>query len=55
MSQSGAFLTTSESLIFQLLKDASHPKFKDAQKLIRNPTVGSGLLEIWYTMTSLKQ
>jgi hypothetical protein len=37
------------------LKDASHPKFKDAQKLIRNPTVGSGLLEIWYTMTSLKQ
>lgn len=28
MRQSGAFLTTSEGLILQLLGDASHPHFK---------------------------
>lgn len=38
MSQSGAFLTTSESIMFQLFKDASHPKFKEMQKLIKHPS-----------------
>jgi hypothetical protein len=46
MMQSGAFLTTSEAIIFQLVKDASHPKFKEIQKLIKNPTVDSGLLSL---------
>ena len=47
MMQSGAFLTTSEAIIFQLVKDASHPKFKEIQKLIKNPTVDSGLLSLY--------
>jgi len=34
MEKSGAFLTTSESAIFQLCKDAKHPQFKEIQKLI---------------------
>jgi hypothetical protein len=46
MMQSGAFLTTSEAIIFQLVKDASHPKFKEIQTLIKNPTVDSGLLTL---------
>lgn len=35
MAQSGAFLTTSESVMFQLCKDAMHPNFKKIQNLIR--------------------
>ncbi len=46
MEQSGAFLTTCESLVFQLLKDAKHPKFKDIQKLIMTQTPDSSLLKI---------
>ena len=34
MRQSGAFITTSESLLFQLLRDASHPLFREVQKLV---------------------
>ncbi len=47
MLQSGAFLTTSESVMFQLCKNANHPKFKDVQKLIRNPTPESDILKMW--------
>ncbi len=46
MEQSGAFLTTCESVMFQLLKDAKHPKFKEVQKLIMTPTPDSSLLKI---------
>lgn len=46
MEKSGAFLTTSESAIFQLCKDAKHPKFKEIQKLIRTPTPDSSLLKM---------
>jgi isochorismate hydrolase len=35
MRQSGAFLTTAQSLIFQLMKSADHPKFKTVSKLIK--------------------
>ncbi|XP_075696118.1 isochorismatase domain-containing protein 2 isoform X2 [Rhinoderma darwinii] len=31
MKQSGAFLTTSEGVILQLLQDAAHPKFKEIE------------------------
>jgi len=34
MRQSGGFITTHESILFMLLKDAKHPKFRDVQKLI---------------------
>jgi hypothetical protein len=46
MAQSGAFLTTTESLVFQLLKDAKHAKFKDIQKLIMTPTPDTSLLKM---------
>lgn len=28
-------LTTSESIVFQLLKDAKHPQFKPVQKFVK--------------------
>ena len=46
MKQSGAFLTTAESCMFQLIKNANHPKFKEMQKLIRDPSADSGLLKL---------
>jgi hypothetical protein len=45
MKQSGAFLTTSESLVFQFCKDAKETQFKDLQKIIRNSAPDSGLLD----------
>ena len=44
MKEAGAFLTTSESLMFLWCKDAKHPKFKEAQKEILTPSPDSGLL-----------
>jgi isochorismate hydrolase len=46
MKQSGAYLTTSESIMFQLCKDAAHPKFKHIQKLIKTSAPQSGLLNL---------
>ena len=37
MRQSGIYVSTTESLVFQLLGDATHPKFKQVQKLIVTP------------------
>ncbi|XP_018415083.1 PREDICTED: isochorismatase domain-containing protein 2 isoform X2 [Nanorana parkeri] len=47
IKQSGAFLTTSEGVILQLLQDSSHPKFKQVQKLIIEPAPDSGLLSLF--------
>ncbi|MEE6483204.1 hypothetical protein FKM82_013466 [Ascaphus truei] len=47
MRQSGAFLTTSEGVILQLLRDAAHPKFKEVQKIIKEPAPDSGLLSLF--------
>uniref|UniRef100_A0A8D0DGW8 Isochorismatase domain containing 2 n=1 Tax=Salvator merianae TaxID=96440 RepID=A0A8D0DGW8_SALMN len=44
LRQSGAFLTTSEGLILQLVRDAAHPRFREIQKLIKDPAPDSGLL-----------
>ncbi|XP_036894024.1 isochorismatase domain-containing protein 2 [Sturnira hondurensis] len=44
MRQSGAFLSTSEGLIMQLMGDAVHPQFKEIQKIIKEPVPDSGLL-----------
>jgi len=44
MKDAGAFITTSESLMLMLCRDASHPKFKEIQKLIWDPAPDSGLL-----------
>lgn len=35
LRQSGAFLTTSEGLLLQLLGDARHPRFRQVQQLIK--------------------
>ena len=45
--QSGAYLTTAESLLFQLLGDAKHPKFKAASKFIREPMPETDIDEIF--------
>jgi len=34
LRNSGAFLTSTESVLFQILGDATHPQFKDISKLI---------------------
>ena len=44
MRQSGAFITTSESVIFELMGDSKHPRFKDLQALIKSSAPDSGLL-----------
>ncbi|XP_067655459.1 isochorismatase domain-containing protein 2-like [Haliotis asinina] len=44
MKDAGAFLTTSESMMLALTKDAASPKFKQVQKLIRDSAPDSGLL-----------
>ncbi|CAN8004348.1 unnamed protein product [Ixodes hexagonus] len=44
MKASGAWLTTSESVILGLLGGSAHPKFKELQKLIMEPAPDSGLL-----------
>ncbi|CAO2627239.1 Isochorismatase domain-containing protein 2 [Lemmus lemmus] len=37
MRQSGVFLSTSEALILQLLKDTTHPRFKEVKALLSHP------------------
>ena len=44
MRQSGAFISTSESIIFELMGDSKHPKFKEIQPLIKVSAPDSGLL-----------
>ncbi|XP_795064.1 isochorismatase domain-containing protein 2 [Strongylocentrotus purpuratus] len=40
----GAFITTSEAIILQMVKDAAHPNFKEIQKVIATSAPDSGLL-----------
>ncbi|ESP04714.1 hypothetical protein LOTGIDRAFT_198478 [Lottia gigantea] len=44
MKEAGAYLTTCESMMLALCQDAKHPKFKQIQKLIWEPSPDSGLL-----------
>ncbi|KAG8569657.1 hypothetical protein GDO81_014507 [Engystomops pustulosus] len=53
MKQSGAFLTTGEGAILQLLQDATHPKFKEVQKIIKDPAPDSGLLALFQNQNPL--
>jgi len=44
MKQSGAFITTSESVLFMLMKDAKHPNFREVQALVYTSAPDSALL-----------
>ncbi|KAF7666839.1 hypothetical protein LDENG_00089340 [Lucifuga dentata] len=44
LKQSGAFLTTTEGVLLQLVQDAKHPNFKEIQRLIANPSPDTSLL-----------
>ncbi|XP_074991048.1 LOW QUALITY PROTEIN: isochorismatase domain-containing protein 2-like [Calonectris borealis] len=46
LQQCGAFLTTSESLLLLLLRDAAHPCFRQVLPLIKEPAPDSGLLPL---------
>ena len=35
MENAGAILTTSESMVFQLLRDSNHPKFRKIQRFVK--------------------
>eukprot|EP01130_Rhizamoeba_saxonica_P016208 TRINITY_DN744_c0_g1_i2.p1 TRINITY_DN744_c0_g1~~TRINITY_DN744_c0_g1_i2.p1 ORF type:complete len:113 (-),score=24.28 TRINITY_DN744_c0_g1_i2:99-437(-) len=35
LENSGVILTTSESVLFELLKDSTHPKFKEISKILK--------------------
>ncbi|KAG6830626.1 hypothetical protein H0H92_015718 [Tricholoma furcatifolium] len=41
LAQEGAFVSTSESIGFQLINDAKHPKFREFSKLIKDTKEGT--------------
>ncbi|TRZ01208.1 hypothetical protein DNTS_028709 [Danionella cerebrum] len=47
LKQSGAFLTTTEAVLLQLVQDAKHPSFKEIQKLLAHPSPDTGLLAFY--------
>lgn len=46
LQQQGCFLTTSESVIFKLMKDKNHPKFDVVRKLVNNVSEDTGLAKL---------
>ncbi|XP_059693677.1 LOW QUALITY PROTEIN: isochorismatase domain-containing protein 2-like [Haemorhous mexicanus] len=44
MRQAGAYLSTCESLLLLLLRDAAHPKFRQILPLIKEPPPDTGLI-----------
>ncbi|XP_060937512.1 isochorismatase domain-containing protein 2 [Limanda limanda] len=50
LKQSGAYLTTTEAVLLQLVQDAKHPKFKEIQKLMTHPSPDTSLLAFSSTL-----
>ncbi|XP_048881762.1 isochorismatase domain-containing protein 2 isoform X3 [Brienomyrus brachyistius] len=50
LKQSGAYLTTTEGVILQLVQDARHPNFKEIQKLLTHPSPDTGLLAFFSSL-----
>ncbi|KAM6994596.1 isochorismatase domain-containing protein 2 isoform 2-T2 [Tautogolabrus adspersus] len=50
LKQSGAFLTTTEAVLLQLVQDAKHPNFKQIQQLMLHPSPDTGLLAFFSAM-----
>jgi len=44
MKAAGAFITTSESMLYELMKGTDHPKFKEVAELLMTDAPDSGLL-----------
>uniref|UniRef100_A0A1L8DXZ4 Isochorismatase domain-containing protein 1 n=1 Tax=Nyssomyia neivai TaxID=330878 RepID=A0A1L8DXZ4_9DIPT len=42
----GCHITTSESIIFKLMKDKNHPKFNEVRKLVTFPSEDTGLSKL---------
>ncbi|KAL1132607.1 hypothetical protein AAG570_010559 [Ranatra chinensis] len=46
LQQIGCFITTTESVLFKLLGDKEHPRFKDIHSLVTKPTPPTGLAKM---------
>lgn len=46
MQQIGCFVTTSENVVFKLLKGKDHPRFKEIQKLVNEISADTGLAKL---------
>lgn len=46
LSQIGCVVTTSENVIFKLLRSKDHPAFNDVRKLLLKPSVDTGLAKL---------
>uniref|UniRef100_A0A8C7DKA9 Isochorismatase domain containing 2 n=1 Tax=Oncorhynchus kisutch TaxID=8019 RepID=A0A8C7DKA9_ONCKI len=50
LRQSGAFLTTTEAVLLQLVQDAQHPNFREIQKLLVQPSPDTALLAFFSSL-----
>jgi len=46
LRQSGAFLTSSQSVLFQLMEDATFPRFKEIQALVKEAPPETGISKL---------